>query len=130
MVIASNFRPISVVLVIAKLLEKIVSIQFSRYLQQNKLLHPHQGAFRCGKSTEDILLLAVDHIITFLDKEKAVCAAFLDLRKLTSVLSWFQNYLSGRVHRVKCCHESSEWRKMRGGIPQKCFGAVVIPHTV
>ena len=27
-----------------------------------KTLHSHQGAYRCGKSTEDILLLAVDHI--------------------------------------------------------------------
>ena len=41
----SNFRPISVVPIIAELLEKIVSIQFSRYLEQNQLLNPHQGAF-------------------------------------------------------------------------------------
>ena len=82
------------------------------------------------------MLLAVDNIIASLDEGKAVCAAFLDLRKAfdsldhcllerisnlgvsTSVLSWFQNYLSGRVHRVKRCHEYSEWREMRGGIPQ------------
>ena len=55
----SNF-PISVVPVLAKILEKIVSIQLSSYLEQQSLLHPHQGAYRCGRSTEDILLAAVD----------------------------------------------------------------------
>ena len=44
----SNFRPISVVPVLAKILEKIVSIQLSSYLEQQSLLHPHQGAYRCG----------------------------------------------------------------------------------
>ena len=44
---------------VAKILEKIVATQLSTYLEQNKLLHPHQGAYRCGKSTEDILQLAV-----------------------------------------------------------------------
>ena len=33
-----------------------------------------------------------------------------------SVLSWFQNYLTDRDH--KCCYKSSEWREMKGGIPQ------------
>jgi len=75
-----------VVPIIAKLLEKIVSIQFSRYLEQNKLLDQHQGAFQCGKSTEDILLLAVDHIVASLDEGKAVCAAFLYLRKAFDTL--------------------------------------------
>ena len=77
----SNYRPISVVPMLAKVLEKIVSVQFSQYLEQNNLLHPHQGAFRFGKSTEDILLLTVDYIVNSLDIGQSVCAAFLDLKK-------------------------------------------------
>ena len=77
----SNFRPISVVPIIAKILEKIVSDQLSIYLEDNHLLHPHQGAYHSGKSTQDILLVAVDSIVHLLDKDEAVCAAFLDLRK-------------------------------------------------
>ena len=77
----SNYRPIAVVPVVAKVLEKIVSTQLSMYLERNNLLHPHQGAYRSGKSTEDILLLAVDRIATSLDKRNVVCAAFIDLRK-------------------------------------------------
>ena len=58
-----------------------MSIQFSQYLEQNQLLNPHQGAFGCGNSTENVFLLAVDNIVASLDEGKAVCATFLDLRK-------------------------------------------------
>ena len=71
----SNYQPIAV------LPENIVATQLSMFLELNNLLHPHQGAYRCGKSTEDILLLAVDHIAALLDKGSVVCAAFIDLRK-------------------------------------------------
>ena len=109
----SNYHPISVVLVIAKILEKIVSVQLSGYLETNHLFLSHQGAYRSGKSTEDILQLAVDHIVNCLEDKQIVCAVFLDLHKAfdsldhclllhrlqelgvgTVVLQWFQNYLS------------------------------------
>ena len=116
----SNYRPIAVVPVVAKILERIVATQLSVYLEWNNLLHPHQGVYCCGKSTEDILLLAVDYIATLLDKGCVVCAAFIDLRKAFDlldhclllqrisdlgvhchVLEWFKNYLTDRYHRVK-----------------------------
>jgi len=75
-----NFRPISAVPVLAKILEKIVSAQLSDYFEQH-LLRPHQGAYHCGKSTEDIRLVAVDFIVQCLDDGKVVCASFLDFRK-------------------------------------------------
>ena len=106
-----NFRPISVVPILAKILEKIVSEQLSIHLEDNHLLHPHQGAYRSGKSTQDILLVAVDSIVHLLDRGETVCAAFLDLRKAfdsldhhillqrlydvnvsPAVLQWFKNY--------------------------------------
>ena len=112
----SNYRPIAVVPVVAKILEKIVATQLGTYLEQNDLLHPHQGAYHCGRSTEDILLLAVDYITTLLGKGSVVCAAaFIDLRKAfdsldhclllqriselgvhCQVLEWFKNYLTDR----------------------------------
>ena len=106
-----NFRPISVVSVLAKVLEKIVSVQLGTFLERNNVLDPHQGAYRMGKSTEDILLLAVDNIVNSLDSEGAVCVAFLDFRKAfdsldhcillqrlydvnvsSSVIMWFKSY--------------------------------------
>ena len=106
-------------------------------MEANQLLHPHQGAFRCEKSTSDLLLLAVDHIVNSLDCGKVVCAAFLDLRKAydlldhctllrrigelavaKSVLKWFQNYSTDRAHRVKLGNQFSSWRRIKGGVQQ------------
>ena len=55
-------------------------MQFSRYLEQKRLLHPvlsvvvHQQKTSC-------FFKAVDHLVNSLGEGKAVCAAFLDLRK-------------------------------------------------
>ena len=57
---ATNYRPIAVVLVVVKVLEKIVATKLSAYLESTAQLHPHQAAYRFGKSTEDILRVAVD----------------------------------------------------------------------
>ena len=57
-----------------------MSTKLYSYLKINKLLYPHQGAFRHGKSTEEILLAAVDHIVSSLySGQEVVCAAFLDI---------------------------------------------------
>ena len=59
----------------------MVSYQLSNCFEQYSLLCLHKGAYRCDKSTEDILLKAVDIIVQCLDEGKAVCASFLDFRK-------------------------------------------------
>ena len=133
----SNYRPISVVPIIAKLLERLVASQLNSYCEENQLLSPYQGAYRSGRSTEQILLFAVDTIANALDCRQTVCAAFLDLRKafdsLDHVLllerlgdmgvqgielSWFTNYLSQRVQRVKVRDKVSSWSPVKGGVPQ------------
>ena len=55
-----NFRPTSVVSIAAKILEKVVSNQLHSFLEGNELLSPYQGAYRCGISTEQLLLVAYD----------------------------------------------------------------------
>ena len=77
----SHYRPIAVVSVVAKVLAKIVATQLSSYLEEHKLFNSHQGAYRHGKSTEDILLVLVDAIVHHMDEKESVCVAFLDLRK-------------------------------------------------
>ena len=53
----TTYRPIAVVSIYVKILEKIVVTQLSNYLESIRLSHPHQGAYKHGKSTEDILLI-------------------------------------------------------------------------
>ena len=76
-----NFRPISVVPVVAKVLEKMVAHQLGLFLESHHLLNDLQGAYRHGRSAEHILLYAVDTITQALDNGDSVCAAFLDLKK-------------------------------------------------
>ena len=132
-----NFRPISVVPIIAKLLEKIVAYQLNSYFEKNGLLFDYQGAYRRGRSTEQLLLTAIDTIIHAIDNKAIACVAFLDLRKafdsldhvillqrLNSLgvrdveLAWFTDYLSDRFQRVKFNGKYSDWGLVKGGIPQ------------
>ena len=132
-----NFRPISVVPVMAKVLEKFISNQLGSFLVNHHLLNDLQGVYRHGRSTDHILLYAVDTITQALDAGNSVCAAFLDLRKAFDSLDhhvllhrllnlgvsgtelrWFTNYLSHRMQRVKCGGNVSEWGSVMGGILQ------------
>ena len=44
-------------------------------------LHDHQGAYQCSRSSNEILLFAVDNIFNALNHSSVVCAAFLNLPK-------------------------------------------------
>ena len=74
----SNFRPISVVPVATKILEKLIASHLGMYLESHNFLHEHQGAYHHGKSSEQIFLCAVDSIVRALDQGLVVCSAFLD----------------------------------------------------
>ena len=71
----SNFRPISVVPVAGKILEKLKVSCLGMFLESHNFLHEHQGTYRHGKSSEQILLFAVDSIVHALDRGLVVCAA-------------------------------------------------------
>ena len=76
----SNYRlAISVVPVVAKVFEKIVSTQLHSYLVVINSSSP--GCFLTWKFTEDILLVALGYIVNSLDFGQSVCGAFLDLRR-------------------------------------------------
>ena len=135
--IPGNYRPISVVPVVAKVLEKIVAHQLHSYFEDCQSLSPFQSAYCRGKSTEQLLLVAVDYITKALDDRSIACVAFLDLRKAFDSLdhhillrrlnqlgvggneiNWFVSYLSNRCQQVKLQNSYSTWGLVKGGIPQ------------
>ena len=79
--IPGNYRPISVVPVVAKVLERMVAQQLHIYFEDCHGLTPFQCAYQKGKSTEQLLLIAVNYITQALDDRSTTCVAFLDLRK-------------------------------------------------
>ena len=126
----------SVMPVVVRLLEKIVSSQLSAHLESHCLLSDYQGAYLRSKSTEQLLLVAVNTIVQAIDDKRLTCVAFLDLCKVFDSLdhvillerlcklrvygielSWFTNYLTDHFQRVKN-DIFSDWGIVHGGIPQ------------
>ncbi|KAF2360900.1 Reverse transcriptase domain [Trinorchestia longiramus] len=78
---ASNYRPISLLLVLSKILEKVISNQLSTHLDKSNLLHPNQYAYRKQTSTQDALLNITEKIYSDIDTKNVTPLLLLDLSK-------------------------------------------------
>ena len=112
----SNFRPISIVPVIMKVVERIVHQQLYAYLSNNHLLASSQHGFRPRHSTETALLSVTDQILAATDRGEISMLCLLDLSKCFDVInhelllqklrlhgietSWFAAYLHGHTQSV------------------------------
>ena len=76
-----NYRPISVLPLISKIIERIVADQLMHHLESNNLLTNMQYGFRKGHSTNTCLLQLTEEIRNSLDNKKAVGILALDLSK-------------------------------------------------
>ena len=79
--LVQNYRPISVIPVIAKVFQTLVHKQLYNYLNTNSLLNPVQSGFRPMHCTQDVLLKTVDDWRASLDLGKLVGAVMIDLSK-------------------------------------------------
>jgi len=114
-----NYRPISLLSSISKILEKIVAEKLIDHLLNNDLLYVHQYGFLPSHSTEHNLLQIVNYISKALNDGNYCIGVFLDLKKAFDVCSheillkklrkmgirdttllWFKNYLAGRSQYV------------------------------
>ena len=77
----SQFRPISVLPILSKVLEWIVYNQIVSHLHKYDLLSAHQSGFRAGYSTQDLLLHVTDKWLKAIDESKYTGAVLLDLVK-------------------------------------------------
>ena len=58
-----SYHPILVVPVVAKVFEKMIATQLNAFLEHHDLLHDLQGAYRHGRSVDQILMYAVETIV-------------------------------------------------------------------
>lgn len=133
----SNYRPISLLGCIPKLLEKIINKRLVSYIESNGMLSSRQFGFRQGKGTEDAVTLLTNIISTSLDSGQCCIGVFLDLskafdsisvpillKKLESygirgnVLQWFTSYLTDRQQCVRIGEHTSDFRAISFGVPQ------------
>ena len=114
-----NYRPISILPSISKVIEKIVHRQLMRFLNDNRLLSDNQFGFRPGMSTELAAIKFSDDIRRTVDQGQMGGAVFIDQTKAFDTIShgrllskrpaygvtgveldWFKDYLLNRSVRV------------------------------
>lgn len=114
---ASNFRPITKVPGICKVVEKLVHKQLTRYIQSQNLMGEDQHGFRSQHSTCTALLTMTDEILRGMDQSHISLLALIDLSRCFDVIDhetllnklemmqistgWFRSYLHGHMQQVK-----------------------------
>ena len=135
--IIENYRPISVIPAISKVIENLVHQQLSTYLEDNNLLNENQFGFRKGRSTELAATLFTDTIKRKVDEGKLVGCVFIDLTKAFDTINhgallnklesygvkntelyWFQDYLFNRSYQVQHKECFSAVGRVTSGVPQ------------
>ena len=142
--ILKNYRPVSNLPFISKVLEKVVDAQLEHHLVTNELHEGFQSAYRRSHSTETALLKVQNDILETLDKGSVTVLIMLDLsaafdtidhRTLLErfehlfgvtgqALEWISSYLCDRYQVVTIEGELSEPVLLQHGVPQ---GSVLGP---
>ena len=142
--ILKNFRPVSGLPFISKLIERLVAMQLAAHLKLNGLVEKYQSAYRSLHSTETALLRVQNDLLQAVDESGAAILVMLDLSAAFDtidhsvlldalehqfglagrVLAWFASYLSGRVQAVKVGQAVSNFIELVFGVPQ---GSVLGP---
>ena len=140
---AVNYRPISLISAIGRVLEKLVHNHVSAFLHQNNLLSCAQHGFVSKRSTCTQLLACYNDWTRAVDESCITDVVHIDLakaldtvphkkllRKLDAygiqgrLLDWISNYLSGRVQKIKLGNITSSLQNAMQGVPQ---GSVLGP---
>ncbi len=85
--LCNNYRPISLLSSLSKILEKIITTQLTNHLELNNLLYEHQYGFQRNKSTLHNLTHLTSYIYSSLNDIKYCIRLFLDLQKAFDVCS-------------------------------------------
>lgn len=133
----SNYRPITILPTISKILERAAYNQLYKFLSDNNLLSAKQYGFRPKLSTGTAILHFTDHVLKNMDSGQLTAAVSLDLtkafdtvnhellvKKLSSFglakesIMWFQSYLSNRQQIVVMENNHSKPETISVGVPQ------------
>ena len=139
----NNYRPISLLSIFDKIMEKLMHKLLYDFLQEQNILLHNQFGFRKNNSTTNALLQITEKIKETIDKKKYGCGIFIDLRKAFDTVNhvillrklehygirgvahdWFKSYLTNRKQYVFLNGEYSEFANITCGVPQ---GSVLGP---
>ena len=134
---AKNYRPIFLLLLISKVIEKSINDQTQDYLQRNELPYSYQSGFRANRSTDTSLSQLTDMILNSAENGKHTGMILIDLQKAFHTLDhkilsdkmrcigfsdyaikWFHSYLTNRAIFVSLGTVFSEAGTINCGVPQ------------
>ena len=135
--IPSNYRPISILPCVSKILERVVQRQILAYLHKNNILSPAQSGFRPRHSTITTLIKVTNDWFQAIDNKEYTGAVFVDLKKAFDTVdcdtlikklniiginglpsSWIRSYMTNRVCRTFVNSKLSSESSISCGVPQ------------
>ena len=142
--IMKNFRPVSNLPVMSKIIEKVVAKRLTDHMNTNSLSEKFQSAYKACHSTETALIRVQNDILVSMDQHYGVVLVLLDLSAAFDTIdhdnllhqlserlgirdraqAWFSSYLSDRTQSVSIDGVSSPATTLKYGVPQ---GSVLGP---
>ena len=132
-----NYRPISLLPLISKVIERIVLDQVNKYLMAHSILFKYQSGFRSSHSVNTCLSQLSNQILTGFDSNKSTGMVLIDLQKAFDTLDhkillsklkilgfnektveWFSSYLTNRNFKIKLANSYSDLGTLDYGVPQ------------
>ena len=139
----SNYRPISLLPIFSKILEKLMHSRVYSFLQDQQILLKSQYGFQKNRSTEHAILDIQSKIIDAYENKETPYCIFLDFAKAFDTVNhsilldklyyygirgnafkWFESYLTNRDQCVQIGNHSSGILNINYGVPQ---GSVLGP---
>ncbi|MFM1566744.1 MAG: RNA-directed DNA polymerase, partial [SAR86 cluster bacterium] len=134
---AKNYRPISLLPLISKIIEKVIHDQTQKYLDENKIIYKYQSGFRSNHSTNSCLSFLCNKVQQGFERGMLTGMILIDLQKAfdtidhqillkkmrylgfsDSAINWFRSYLENRTFSVQVEDSFSSLGNLECGVPQ------------
>ena len=132
-----NYRPISLLPLLSKIIERIIHNQTQEFLDKNNILYKYQSGFRKHHSTDTCLSYLTDKVKIGFEKGLLTGMVLIDLQKAFDTIdhsillekmsclgfagktiAWYTSYLTNRSFIVNVGNEFSSLGKLSCGVPQ------------
>ena len=133
----NNYRPISLISVFAKILERLMYNRLLKFINKHQIFNKHQFGFRDKHSTFMALIILLENLVNAIDNGKCAVGIFLDFQKAFDTVDhcilldklyfygirgqafdWFSSYLHNRQQLVNYCGCESDLKSIKCGVPK------------
>ncbi len=133
----SNYRPISLLSCVGKIMERLMFKKLYNHFHSNHLIYNRQSGFLPGHSTIYQLIDIYDQVCKSFENHQPMCMVFCDISKAFdrvwhkgllfklkqngingNLLKWVENYLHDRKQRVTIRSTNSDFKLINAGVPQ------------